>query len=139
MHARLILAAALVAVIAAVCAGESSSASYTLEASVVGSAGAPCQSAGYDLNGTLGQPTPIGVSSSGSVVLEAGFWYEKITLDGDATGDCRVNVLDLIYVRNHLRGDVSSDPAAALADVNNDGSVNVLDLIYVRNRLGTKC
>ena len=139
MHAKLTLAVIFVAAVASVCAGESSSASYTLEASVIGSAGAPCQSASYKLNSTLGQSTPIGVSTSASAVLEAGFWYEKITLEGDANGDCKVNVLDLIHVRNNLKGDVSSDPAAAQADVNHDGIVNVLDLIYVRNRLGNSC
>ena len=139
MHTRLTLVVIFVAAVASVCAGESSSANYTLEASVIGSAGAPCQSASYKLNSTLGQSTPIGVSNSASNVLEAGFWYEKISLEGDANGDCKVNVLDLIYIRNHLKGDVSSDPAAAKADVNHDGVVNVLDLIYVRNRLGTSC
>jgi len=56
-------------------------------------------------------------------------------LEADATLDGKVNVLDLIFVRNHLR----EDPASGdnwRADVNGDGVINVLDLIYVRNRLG---
>ncbi|HUW30329.1 MAG TPA: glycoside hydrolase domain-containing protein, partial [Planctomycetota bacterium] len=57
---------------------------------------------------------------------------------GDANNDCRVNVLDLIYIRNRL----NADPAEidnACADVNGDGKINVLDLIAARNVLGTRC
>jgi len=59
-------------------------------------------------------------------------------IPGDATGDCKVNILDLIYVRNRL----NQDPGTGdnyMADVNEDGKINILDLIYVRNRLNTKC
>ena len=59
-------------------------------------------------------------------------------LIGDANGDCKVNVLDLIFIRNRL----NSNPATGddwQADVNADGKINVLDLIYVRNRLNTQC
>jgi len=59
-------------------------------------------------------------------------------VDGDANLDCRVNILDLIFVRNRL----NQDPTSAdnwQADVNTDGHINVLDLIFVRNRLNTIC
>jgi len=57
------------------------------------------------------------------------------SLEGDANGDCKVNILDLIYVRNRLGQDPESGDNST-ADANNDGRINVLDLIYVRNRLG---
>jgi hypothetical protein len=54
-----------------------------------------------------------------------------------AVGNCPVDVLDLIIVRNHL----GMDPASAdnwRADINEDGRIDVLDLIRVRNELGAK-
>jgi len=56
---------------------------------------------------------------------------------GDATLDGKVNVLDLIFVRNRLRQDPLSGNNWS-ADVNDDGVINVLDLIFIRNRLGNK-
>ncbi|HUU97660.1 MAG TPA: dockerin type I domain-containing protein, partial [Phycisphaerae bacterium] len=55
---------------------------------------------------------------------------------GDANGDCVVNVLDLITIRNRL-GTNSYD--SWRGDVNLDGDVDVLDLINARNKLGTRC
>ena len=52
----------------------------------------------------------------------------KWTVAGDANGDCAVNVLDLIFIRNRLN-----------QDVNRDAKIDVLDLIFVRNRLNTQC
>jgi len=59
-------------------------------------------------------------------------------LFGDVNGDCTVNVMDLIWVRNHLGQDTGTGDAWK-ADLNQDGKVNVLDLISTRNRLGKKC
>ena len=59
-------------------------------------------------------------------------------IPGDANMDCKVDTLDLIFVRNRL----NHDPATGdvwQADVNGVGKINILDLIYVRNRLNTKC
>ena len=57
---------------------------------------------------------------------------------GDVNGDCRVNVLDLILVRNRLGQNVASGDNWKV-DVNQDGATNVLDLILVRNNLNTSC
>ena len=63
----------------------------------------------------------------------------SLTLEGDVNGDCVVNILDLIGIRNHLNQDPSTPAENAAYDVNEDGSINILDMIYVRNRLNTKC
>ena len=47
----------------------------------------------------------------------------------DTNNDKKINVLDLILIRNHLG---SNDP---LFDANNDGAVDIKDLEYVRNNL----
>ena len=54
--------------------------------------------------------------------------------DPDANGDGRVNILDMILVRNRLNQDPFSGDNWK-ADVNRDGRINILDLFYVRNRL----
>ena len=142
MFAKSILVLVVVFGVASLCVAESSSASYVLERSVMGSAGGPATSASYAMNSTLGQSTPIGESASSSYELGAGYWYDKVgeaALPGDMNGDCVVNILDMLFVRNNLRKDPSSDPDAAKADMNGDGSVNILDLLGVRNVLGTRC
>jgi len=59
-------------------------------------------------------------------------------IPGDANLDCRVNILDLLFVRNRMLQDVSSGDNWQ-ADVNQDGSINILDLLYVRNRMNDVC
>ena len=59
-------------------------------------------------------------------------------IEGDANLDCRVNILDLLFVRERLNADIASGDNRR-ADVNRDGRVNVLDLIFIRNRLGAQC
>jgi len=51
--------------------------------------------------------------------------------------DCKVNILDLIAVRNHLNEPV--DSGNEMYDVTGDGKINILDMILVRNWLNTAC
>ena len=56
----------------------------------------------------------------------------------DVNRDCRVNVLDLIAVRNRLF--LSTNIGTnRYVDVNSDGKINVLDFILVRNGIYTMC
>ena len=59
-------------------------------------------------------------------------------LFGDANGDCRVNVLDLLQTRNRL-GQRASTADNWKADFDQSGKIDVLDLILVRNQMGMKC
>ena len=66
------------------------------------------------------------------------YWPNPWPIDGDADMTCRVNILDLIFIRNKL----NLDPGAGenwKADVTQDSRINILDLIYVRNKLNTQC
>ena len=66
------------------------------------------------------------------------YWPCRWPIRGDASMDCNVNILDLIFIRNKL----NQDPATGnnwQADANGDFKINVLDLIYVRNKLNTHC
>ncbi|HUU68903.1 MAG TPA: dockerin type I domain-containing protein [Planctomycetota bacterium] len=53
----------------------------------------------------------------------------------DVNTDCRINILDLLQVRNHFNQDPSMSPEIARNDVNGDGRINVLDLLLIRNML----
>jgi len=53
----------------------------------------------------------------------------------DVNSDGKVNVLDLIFVRNNMGRDPMSEDSAARSDANADGKVNILDLLTVRNDL----
>ncbi|HUW35003.1 MAG TPA: PKD domain-containing protein [Planctomycetota bacterium] len=64
--------------------------------------------------------------------------FVSVIWSADVSGDCRVNILDLIQVRNYLGKNIN-DGNNRWYDVNVDGAINVLDLIYVRNRLGQVC
>jgi len=66
------------------------------------------------------------------------YWPRPWPIEGDANMDCRVNILDLIFIRNKLNLDVASGDNWK-ADVNEDARINILDLIYVRNKLNTQC
>ena len=89
----------------------------------------------YGVADELGFITELSeINNTGFVGVVVDQW----NLPGDVNGDCTVNVLDLIRVRNHLNQSVATGDNCK-AGVNNDGKINVLDLINVRNRLNTKC
>jgi len=52
---------------------------------------------------------------------------------GDVNLDNKVNILDLINIRNNLNRDVYQN--GVVGDMNGDGKVNILDLILTRNNL----
>ena len=80
-----------------------------------------------------GVPRVIDGDLDGTATVDIGA-YEY--LPGDVNYDGRVNVLDLLLVRNSLGRDPASLLEARKADVNADGTVNVQDLLVVRGRLG---
>jgi len=66
------------------------------------------------------------------------YWPKPWPIEGDANQDCRVNILDLIFIRNKLNQPVGTGDNWK-ADVNEDTRINILDLIFVRNKLNTQC
>jgi len=80
-----------------------------------------------------GLPRVIDGNLDGTGTVDIGA-YEY--LPGDVNYDGKVNVLDLLLVRNSMGRDPASSIQARKADVNADGTVNVLDLLIVRGRLG---
>ena len=72
------------------------------------------------------------------VASPAFFWPIIWPITGDITRDCRVNILDLIFIRNRLNQAVTTGDNI-FADVTKDARINILDLIAVRNKLNTVC
>ena len=64
-------------------------------------------------------------------------WYAKSLPPGDPNGDGKIDILDMIYIRNRMGLD-PSDPDNANADVNADGKINVLDFMMVRDWIAEK-
>ena len=74
-----------------------------------------------------------------SLTMDADRAAEAVYLmANDADGNCLVNILDLIFVRNRL-GKAPGTGDNWQADVNDDGLINILDLIAIRGKLGSKC
>jgi len=78
------------------------------------------------------------LDGNGDGISGDNYVLEFTCLTGDANGDCVVNILDLLWVRNRLNQNVDSGDNWK-ADVNCDGKVDILDLITVRNNLNAKC
>jgi hypothetical protein len=55
-----------------------SSFNYRIEADVIGGGGGGASSASYSLWSTIGQASPVGISSDGNYTNYAGFWYGNI-------------------------------------------------------------
>jgi len=54
----------------------------------------------------------------------------------DINGDCEVNILDLILLRNIMMEGTEPVGQRCHADIDGNGLINILDLIEVRNNLG---
>jgi len=109
--------------------------------------GATPLSAAENALGTSHSATLTGIASGTNykvilvnteVAAAAFFWPNPWPIDGDSNMDCRVNILDLIFIRNKLNLDVATGDNWK-ADVNEDNRINILDLIFVRNKLNTQC
>jgi hypothetical protein len=57
-------------------------AAHAMRSSVIGAAGAPGSSAGFRMNGTLAQPTPIGIGAASLTKVYAGFWGRPWAVTG---------------------------------------------------------
>ena len=77
--------------------------------------------------------TGVAITMDADITGEAEYY-----LFCDVTGDCQVDVLDLIAVRNHIYEDADTDDNWQY-DLTGDGLINVLDLIVVRNHLYAVC
>jgi len=82
--------------------------------------------------------TTFGDRDSNELPYEVSAGSLTIGILGDANGDCVVNILDMILIRNLLGLDTGTDDNWK-ADVTRDGRIDVLDMLVVRNNLNTTC
>ncbi len=83
---------------------------YRIDWYVIGSGGGPCQSADYQVDGTIGQPI-VGKAASTIFQAYAGFWVEPVTggepceyLIGDINGDNQRLGGDITYGVRYFKG-----------------------------------
>lgn len=114
-------------------AGQASS-NYMIPRDVMGSGGGQASSAHYSLRSTVGQPSPIGASSSVTYSNHAGFWQYMIAL-GDLDGNGAVDLQDVIYGLEVLTG---SNPGQLTreADVDGDGKIGMAEIVYILQKTG---
>ncbi len=109
------------------CAGSMSSTSYTVSDDVLSGGGGLIESTNYTMQSTLGQPSPIGSSSSTNYRHHAGFWRFMVTL-GDINGDGKIDLVDVIRVLQILtEHDVTQ--VVKEADINGDGKIGLEELL----------
>jgi len=112
---------------------------YRIEQSIVSSGGGFCESGNLGMNGTIGQSTPIGISSSASYKLIPGFWSQIILVvrEGDLDGNRVINLQDAILalrILSHFQPiDVQRD-----ADVNGDGCVGIAEVLFILQKVGSQ-
>ena len=79
------------------------------------------------------------IATDGQAITESPIWsFSTELLIGDVNGDCVVNILDLLFIRDRINKDVGSGDNGN-ADVNEDGKINLLDLLFVRDRINNAC
>jgi len=73
------------------------------------------------------------------LMVEERTWTVQIdTIPGDANLDCKVNLMDMLFVRDRIGMAVGSG-SNWQADVNRDGRIDMLDLLYIRDRVNNRC
>jgi hypothetical protein len=82
-----------------------------------------------------GQSSAIGSGISTNFKLYAGFVYPSVVKCGDANGDGKLSVADVVYLVNYLfKGGQIPKPYEA-GEANCDGKVTVSDVVYLVNYL----
>ena len=99
----------------------------------------PCIDAGDPDSDYTDEPMPnyarINMGAYGNT-LEAS--KSGWSIPGEVTGDCKVDILDMLHIRNHLNEDVATDDNWKL-DVTQDGKIDILDMLVVRDNLDAQC
>ena len=82
----------------------------------------------------------IGTGMTVKVTSSAGTTSFNVVVKGDASGDGKVNALDLLQIQKSILGQKSlSGVYSQAADPSGDGKVNALDLLQIqKNILGQK-
>lgn len=114
---------------------EMTSANYKITTTVISGGGGAMSSQNYSLVSTLGQPTPLGQSSSTSFALEPGFWPTLLSLVvGDVNGDGSVDLKDVIAALQVVTGQTAATVFKE-ADADGDGRIGLGEAIKILRQL----
>jgi len=114
----------------------SSATNYILVTDILDSFGWQKYNGGCDLSIFAGgQSSAIGSGNSTNFNLYAGFIYPIVVTCGDANGDGKLSVSDVVYLINYLfKGGPAPIPWEA-GEANCDGKISVSDVVYLINYL----
>ncbi|NQT21198.1 MAG: hypothetical protein HQ592_15935 [Planctomycetes bacterium] len=101
----------------------------------------PCIDLGDPADDCSNEPPPnggrinMGAYGNTDRAARSGPWWN---IPGDINGDCVVNVLDMLFVRNTFLEDKTTADNWR-ADVDSDGQIDVIDMLIVRDNLKEEC
>lgn len=117
-----------------------SSENYRIPSSVIAGGGLRTTSDTYEIEGTVGQSSAIGPSSSDNAFNYAGFWSAvmEAVLKGDVNGDGVIDLADAVLAFQTTLG-IDVHNIFRSADVNRDGKISIEEVVYVlQNATGTR-
>ncbi len=116
---------------------EISSASYRITSTVISGGSGSVSSANYRLNGTIGQPSPVGSSTSNAFEILPGFWQTLLLVTiGDVNGDGNVDLEDLIIALQVNTGS-TAEAVFRSADMDGDGKITLVEAIMLLQKLAS--
>lgn len=93
-------------------------------------------SASFRLTNTIGQPSPLGSTSSASFNIDSGFLHTLLLIMiGDVNGDGDVNLEDVITTLQITTG---QPPTKVIkeADTDGDGKIGLNEALHILRQLG---
>ena len=87
------------------------------------------------LNSSWNSKTSGAIATADIIEVDKIKKYEVVVY-GDIDGDSNISVVDLLYLKKHILGEISlKDPNKKAADVSKDGNVDVVDLLLLKKQL----
>ncbi len=127
-------------------AAEMSSTNYRITTTVMSGGGVPMGSANFQMNGTLGQPSPLmdplDPPWSSTYDLYPGFWYfANDACQCNLNTDHSCNILDYqIFIQDWGATSCNDPGVVCECDLNHDGKCNILDYqLFIQDWGRTDC
>lgn len=77
-----------------------------------------------------------GTLATGDIIEVDGSKRYEVVIYGDIDGDSKISVVDLLYIKKYILGDMSLNPVnKEAADISKDGKVDVVDLLLLKKQL----
>ena len=87
------------------------------------------------LNSSWNSKTSGAVATGDIVEIDSKKTFQ-IVVYGDINGDANISVVDLLFIKKYILGEISlGEPNKKAADINKDGKVDVVDLLLLKKYL----